>query len=136
MQKMQKHIVFKEESYRIVGSCLEVYKQQGSGFLEAVYQACLAIEFRTREIPFIEQPRLALTYKGQRLDQFYQPDFLCFERIIVEIKAVRQLGDEHRAQMINYLKVTGRQLGLLINFGHHPRIEHERFINQHASRVS
>ncbi len=133
---MQKGIVFREESYRIVGACMEVYKRQGSGFLEAVYQECLAIEFHSREIPFIEQPRLALAYKGQRLEQFYQPDFLCFEGIIVEIKAVRLLGDEHRAQMINYLKVTGRQLGLLINFGHHPRIEHERFINQHSSRVS
>jgi len=133
---MAAQILFKEESYRIVGACFEVYKDKGNGFLEAVYQECLAIELAAQGIPFEEKPRLRLAYKGQTLHQEYEPDFICFGKIIVEIKAVKQLTNEHRAQLINYLRATGKQLGLLINFGHHPKIEHERFVNQHLSRVS
>jgi GxxExxY protein len=129
-------IVFKEESYRIIGACFEVYKQKGSGFLEAVYQECLAIEFGEQQIPFDEKPRLRLEYKGRPLNQQYEPDFLCFGEIVVEIKAVKALTNEHRAQVINYLKATGKPLGLLINFGHYPKIEHERFVNQPFSRLS
>ena len=123
-------IVFKEESYKIVGACFEVYKEKGNGFLEAVYQECLAIEFAAQSIPFVEKPILRLDYKGRDLKQTYEPDFLCFDQIIVEIKAVKHLTDEHRAQIINYLKATDKQLGLLVNFGHYPKIEHERFVNQ------
>ncbi len=133
---MNKSIVFKEESYRIIGACFEVYREKGSGFLESVYQECLALELEKQEIPFEEKPRLRLEYKGQLLKQEYQPDFLCFGEIIVEIKAAKALADEHRAQVINYLKSTGKQLGLLVNFGHHPKIEHERFVNQTISRLS
>jgi GxxExxY protein len=129
-------ILFREESFRIIGACFEVYREKGNGFLEAVYQECLAKEFAEQEIPFEEKPRLRLEYKGWPLKQQYEPDFLCFEEIILEIKAVKRLADEHRAQMINYLKATGKQLGLLVNFGHHPKIEHERFVNQFFSRVS
>ena len=82
-------IVFKEESYRIIGACFEVYKEKGNGFLEAVYQECLAIEFAEQGIPFVEKPRLRLEYKGRVLEQTYEPDFLCFEHSIVEIKAVK-----------------------------------------------
>lgn len=130
------NIVLKEESYRIIGACFEVYREKGSGFLESVYQECLAIEFEKQGIPYEEKPRLRLEYKGQPLKQEYQPDFLCFGEIIVEIKAAKALADEHRAQVINYLKSTGKQLGLLVNFGHHPKIEHERFVNQPLSRLS
>jgi len=94
------------------------------------------MEFGEQEIPFVEKPRLRLEYKGRKLKQEYEPDFLCFDWIIVEIKAVKQLTAEHRAQVINYLKSSGKQLGLLINFGHRPKIEHERFVNQSLSRVS
>ena len=132
---MSCRLVFKHESYRIVGACFEVYKEKGNGFLEAVYQECLAIEFAKQGIPFVEKPRLRLEYKGQLLTQTYEPDFLCFGEIIVEIKAVKEIADEHRAQVINYLKSTAKELGLLINFGHFPKIEHERFINQNLSRV-
>ena len=128
-------IVFKEESYRIIGACFEVYKDKRNGFLETVYQECLAIEFGEQQIPFEEKPRLRLEYKGRPLKQEYEPDFLCFGQIIVEIKAVKKLTDEHRAQVINYLKATGKELGLLVNFGHYPKIEHERFVNQPFSRV-
>ncbi len=126
---MSVEIVFKEESYKIVGACFEVYKEKGNGFLEDVYQERLSIEFKLRCIPFLEKPRLELHYKGQELKQKYIPVFLCFDKIIVELKAVKQLCDEQRAQVINYLKATGKQLGLLINFGHFPQLEHERFVN-------
>ncbi len=125
-------ILFKEESYEIVGACFEVYKEKGNGFLEAVYQECLGIEFSMQGIPFSEQPKLSLRYKDRDLRQAYQPDFICFGKIVVEIKAVKRLTDEHRAQVINYLKATGMELGLLINFGHYPKIEHERFLNQRS----
>ena len=134
--KWEAGLLFKDESYKIVGGCFEVYKEKGNGFLEAVYQECLAMEFKEQGIPFIEKPRLRLGYKGRELKQTYEPDFLCFDEIIVEIKAVKQLADEHRAQTINYLKATGKQLGLLVNFGHYPKLEHERFVNQTLSRIS
>ena len=79
------------------------------------------MEFASSAIPYKEKVDLRLHYKGQVLKQFYQPDFLCFGKIILEIKAVKQLRDEHRAQIINYVKSTGVKLGLLVNFGHHPR---------------
>ncbi len=127
-------IVFQEESYKIIGACFEVYKDKGSGFLEAVYQECLALEFSEQKIPFIEQPKLILEYKGVTLKQNYIPDFICFDKIIVEIKSVKRLTDAHRSQVINYLKATGKELGLLINFGHHPKIEYERFVNQFSKK--
>jgi len=126
---MDKNIIFKAESYQIMGACFEVYKCMGSGFLEAVYQECMGYELRDRNIPFIEQPRLNLKFKKRVLKQSYVPDFLCFDQIIVEIKAVKKHLDEHRAQVINYLKATDLQLGLLVNFGHYPLIESERFVN-------
>ena len=86
------------------------------------------MEFKSQGIPFIEQPCLQLDYKGQALRHVYEPDFLCFKEIIVELKAVKQLGDEHRAQAFNYLKATGKRLALLVNFGHHPKLETERIV--------
>jgi len=127
---MSKEILFKEESYRIIGACFEVYNQMGNGFLEDVYQECLVLELSVRKIPFEEKPILHLKYKEKKLIQFYIPDFICFDEIILEIKAVKNIADEHRAQTINYLKTTGKQLGLLINFGHFPKLENERFVNQ------
>jgi len=121
-------IVYKGESYAIMGACFEVYKEKGAGFLEAVYQECLEIELAQRKIPFASQRELELTYKGQKLRQVYRPDFVCFDLIIVEIKAVSTLANEHRAQLHNYLKATEMKLGLLINFGHHPKLEYERVV--------
>ena len=121
-------ILFKEESYRIIGACFEVYKEMGCGFLEAVYQECLEVEMAERGIPLVPQAALALAYKGRPLRQSYAPDFICFGTIIVEIKAVSELHDNHRAQVHNYLKATGLRLGLLANFGHHLLLEHERII--------
>jgi GxxExxY protein len=119
-------IIYREESYRIMGACFEVYKEKGCGFLEAVYQECLELELGDQKMPFVAQPMLALSYKGRPLKQTYAPDFVCFAKIVVEIKAVSVLTDEHRAQVHNYLRATGHRLGLLVNFGHFPKVESER----------
>jgi GxxExxY protein len=121
-------ILFKDEAYKIVGACFEVYNEKGCGFVEPVYQECLEIELALQELPFRAQQQLQLSYKGRQLKQVYIPDFICFDQIIVEIKAVSNLCDEHRAQVHNYLKATGLRLGLLINFGHHPKLEYERIV--------
>ena len=119
-------IVYRDESYRIMGACFEVYKEKGSGFLEAVYHECLEMEFAAQALPFSTRQPLPLAYKGRPLQQTYVPDFICFGKIIVELKAVSKLTDDHRAQVHNYLRATGHRLGLLVNFGHFPKVEHER----------
>ena len=121
-------IVFKEESYGIMGACFEVYKEKGCGFLEPVYQECLEIELKLQDIPFQEQHELDLAYKGRALRQKYKPDFICYGKIILEIKAVSELADAHRAQVHNYLKATGYRLCLLVNFGHYPKVDWERIV--------
>lgn len=121
-------LIFEEESYAIRGAIFEVYKEMGCGFLEAVYQECLELELAKRTIPFQSQMELRLGYKGIELKQTYRPDFICYEKIIVEIKAVKDVSNEHRAQLHNYLKATGNKLGFLVNFGHHPKATIERII--------
>lgn len=123
-------VLFKDESYQLVGACFEVYKEQGCGFLEPVYQECLAMELEIQGIPFEEQVALALDYKGQPLQQIYKTDFVCFGKIILEIESVSKLADEHRAQVHNYLKSTGYKLGLLVNFGHYPKLEWQRIVRE------
>ncbi|GIW97250.1 MAG: GTP-binding protein [Pirellulaceae bacterium] len=124
-----REIVYKEESYQIIGACFEVYNEMGCGFLEPVYQECLAMEFRFRSLPYIAQHELILQYKGETLASTYRPDFICYDRIIVELKAVSELTDKHRAQVHNYLKATGFRLGILVNFGSHPKLAYERIVN-------
>jgi GxxExxY protein len=119
---------YEDQSYRIRGAAFEVYREMGCGFLEAVYQECLAKEFLKQDMPFVTQQELILHYKGETLIQTYRPDFICFDRIIVEIKAVKELLNEHRAQVHNYLKAAGLELGLLVNFGHYPKAEIERIV--------
>jgi GxxExxY protein len=119
-RELMAEIIYKEESYAIVGACFEVYNEKGCGFLEPVYQECLGIEFEYQEIPAISKPLLTLSYRGRILKQTYEADYICFEKIIVELKAVSALTDEHRAQQLNYLHATGFELGLLVNFGHYP----------------
>ena len=121
-------IIFKDESYRIMGACFEVYKELGCGFLEAVYQESLEIELAIQSIPFRAQAELVLSYKGRPLKQVYVPDFICYDKIVLELKAVKALDDVHRAQVHNYLKATGYKLGLLVNFGHYPKVEYERIV--------
>jgi len=128
-------IVFAEESYAIMGACFEVYKEKGNGFLESVYQECLEIELEQRGIPFVAQQPLLLSYKGRQLKQTYSPDFICHDAIIVELKAVSRLADEHRSQVHNYLRATRLKLGLLVNFGHHPHLQYERIVlTEHSGR--
>lgn len=123
-------IIYKEESYKIIGACFEVYKQKGCGFTEHVYHECLKIEFGLQNIPFVYEPLLQLEYKGRIPDHYFKPDFICYDKIIIELKAVSKLLDEHRAQALNYLNATKFELGLLINFGNSPKIEYERFGNK------
>ena len=121
------NILYKEESYAIQGAIFEVYRVMGCGFLEAVYQECLQLEFAIRGIPFQAQLPLNLMYKGEKLIQVYKPDFICYDRIIVELKATKEIDNIHRAQVFNYLHATGLKLGLLVNFGHYPKVKIERF---------
>lgn len=118
---MDDKIIYKEESYLIQGAIFEVYREMGCGFLEAVYQECLEKELTLRGIPFVAQPVLQLYYKGEILNKTYIADIVCFGKIIVELKAVKEIAPEHKAQLINYLKTTDMKLGLLVNFGSYPK---------------
>ena len=108
-ERHEKHekILFKDECYEIQGAIFEVYREMGCGFLESVYQECLEKELSKRGIPFVTQQELQLTYKGEPLQQTYRPDLICYGQIIVELKAVKDIAPEHKAQVINYLKATG-----------------------------
>ena len=121
-------ILFKKECYAIQGAVFEVYREMGCGFLEAVYQECLERELQTQNVPFVSQPELELSYKGEFLQQKYQPDLICFDSIIVELKAVKEIAPKHEAQILNYLKATNRKLGLLVNFGCYPKATVKRFV--------
>jgi GxxExxY protein len=110
-------LLFKGEVYKIIGAAMEVHRILGCGFLEAVYQEALSIEFQERNLPFSEQEKLRIIYKHKILKKEYTPDFICYDKIILELKALAALTPDHEAQLLNYLKATGYKLGLLINFG-------------------
>lgn len=119
-------LYYKQESYDIIGAARHVYNCLGHGFLEAVYQEALEIEFKRRGIPYAREQELKIVYDGVELKQKYKADFVCFENIIVELKAIQCVEDTHRAQVHNYLHATGFKLGLLINFGNSDELERER----------
>lgn len=121
-------ITFKDESYKIMGACFNVYNILGSGFLEAVYQESLEIELNIEKIPFIAKKELCINYKKYELVQKYIPDIICYEKIILELKAVKKISNEHKAQLFNYLKATGYKLGILVNFGNYPKLEYYRIV--------
>ena len=123
---MKEALIYEEESFAIRGACFEVYKERGCGFLESVYQECLEIEFEMRGILFVPKPKIQLDYKGRLLRSEFQPDLIACGKIVVELKAVSSLAEEHRAQLHNYLKATGYKLGFLVNFGYYPGVEIER----------
>ncbi len=121
-------VIYKEESYKIVGAAFEVYNKLGHGFLEAVYQEALEIEFKKNDIPFEREKELKISYDDVELKQTYKADFVCYDKIIVELKAVSALEDAHRSQVYNYLHATGYKLGILLNFGKSGGLEKERIV--------
>ena len=114
---MEEDYLYERETYQIIGAMMEVHKTLGCGFLEAVYQEALAIEFEKQKIPFVKEKKLLLFYKGIQIEKFYIADFVCFDKIIVELKALSALTSTHDSIMINYLKATKLKVGLLANFG-------------------
>ena len=132
---MAEDFPLKEETYLILGACFEVYNEMGRGFLEPVYQECLEKELQMQEISFESQLVLELDYKGQRLEKRYQPDLVCFGSVVVEVKAVSRLLVEHEAQLLNYLHAGNFEVGLLVNFGHYPKLEYTRLVNQKKNNL-
>lgn len=126
--EMHEKIVFKDESYKIQGVIFEVYREIGPGFLESVYQECLEIELAKHRIPFQSQADINIRYKEITLNQYFKADIICYDKIIIELKAVKQLDNIHRAQLFNYLKATGMKLGLLVNFCSYPKVTIERIV--------
>ncbi|MDR1582431.1 MAG: GxxExxY protein [Prevotellaceae bacterium] len=119
--------LYKEETYKIIGAAMEVHKQLGCGFLEAVYEEALTMEFQMRAIPFEQQKVLHIYYKGVQLQKHYIADLCCCDKIIVELKALSELTSINEAQLLNYLKITNLKVGLLINFGRES-LEYKRFV--------
>jgi len=121
-------ILLGEECFRIQGAIFDVYREMGAGFLESVYQECLEREFHRVKIPYESQKEIPLSYRGDPLLQRLRADFICFNAVILEIKAVREIAPEHKAQILNYLKATGLRVGLLVNFGSHSKATVQRFV--------
>jgi GxxExxY protein len=125
---MTDELLYRDEVYRIIGACMAAHKDKGNGFVEPVYQDALEIELELSGLPFDAQRNYRIHYRDRPLKHTYTPDLLCFDKIIVELKAAKALTDEHPAQLLNSLKVTGLPLGLLVNFGSYPRLEWERIV--------
>ncbi len=115
-------MIYPSECYAIRGAIYEVYRVLGNGFREEVYQQCLEREFALRDVPFEAKKELHIFYKGEPIEKTYIPDFVCYDKIIVEIKAVEALSREHQSQIQNYLRLTKLRLGLLVNFGSYPKV--------------
>ena len=128
MDPDQVELVYKDEVFAIVGAAMEVYNELGPGFLEPVYQEAMEIELESRELPFEPQKSLRITYKGRVLKKEYFADLACYDKIIVELKALDRLTTREEAQLLNYLKATGIRVGLLINFGGRHKLEWRRFV--------
>ncbi len=121
-------LLFKDDTFKIIGACMAVSNILGCGFLEAVYQEALEIELEDNGIPFEPQKRIQISYKGRVLKKEYEADFLCYDKIIVEIKAIKEITEIEEAQLLNYLKATKLPLGLLVNFGG-KKLEWKRYAN-------
>ena len=121
-------LILKDESYAVIGAAMEVHRVLGPGFLEKVYQEAMQLELNALRIPFEAEKPIGIDYKGQCLTQRYYADLVCFEQIIVEMKALKQLSGKEDAQLLNYVRATGFKVGLLINFGSHGKLEHKRFV--------
>jgi GxxExxY protein len=121
-------LLFKEEVYAIVGAAMAVHNDLGAGFLEAVYQEAMEMELTEKGVPFARQVPLTIWYRGKQLQKHYVADLVCFDRIVVDLKAITQLTSREQAQMLNYLKATRLRLGVLINFGDPGQLEWERVV--------
>jgi GxxExxY protein len=121
-------LIFKEEAYAIAGAAMDVYYTMGMGFLEPVYQEALAIEFANRGIPFEREKKLELFYKGEKLNKTYSPDFVCYDNIVVELKVVPRITGIEASQLINYLKIMRKRLGIIANFGSEKTLEWKRYV--------
>ena len=121
-------LYYKKESFDIVGAAMQVYNVLGNGFLESVYQEAFEIELKKRNIPHEREKELVIYYEGIELHKKFFADFVCFEDVIVELKAISNIENCHRSQVYNYLKATGKRLGILINFGSPNGIEWERIV--------
>ena len=119
-------LLLEEESYLIRGAIFEVYKTLGAGFLESVYQEALEVELESMNVPHKSQPEITISYKGRSLNKTYRADIVCYDSIILELKAVKQLLPEHMAQLQNYLRATKMRLGFLVNFGNSTGVEIKR----------
>lgn len=127
-------IILGNECFAIKGAALEVHKRLGCGFLEKVYQDALEIEFQLRGIPYEREKHITIEYKGKTIDHDYFADFVCYGKVIVELKAVRELHDVHKAQVMNYLRATDLPVGLLINFGEQSLRDH-RLVNWNSQHI-
>jgi GxxExxY protein len=121
-------LIFKDEVYAIMGAAMEVHRELGSGFLESVYQEALEMELNQRKIPIESQKSIAIIYKGETLKKEFVADLICLGKIIVELKAQDNLSGKEEAQVLNYFKATGVKLGIVINFGSHPKLEWKRLV--------
>mgnify|MGYP006449632009 CR=1 FL=1 len=122
------NLLYEQESYKIIGACMKVHKSLGAGFLESIYQEALEKEFEKQKIEYERQRKIHVYYEGTRMKKYFIADFICFDKIVVEIKAASFLHQSTEAQTINYLKSTNYKLGLLINFGQSSLVW-KRFIN-------
>ena len=127
MDKKAVKLIYKDESYKIIGACIEVHNELGPGFLEPVYQEALEVELTNQKIPFQREAPLPIKYKDSVLNKSYIADFILYERIILELKALDALSTVHESQVLNYLKATGFKLGLLVNFGQ-PKLQYKRLV--------
>ena len=125
---MDEELLLKEEVYAVVGAAIEVHREFGNGYVEAVYQEAMELELGDRRIPFEPQKRLHIRYKGRLLKAWYLADLICFGELLVELKAIDRLSGKEEAQVLNYLKTTGLKVALLINFGRYGRLEWKQFV--------
>jgi GxxExxY protein len=125
-------LLFEKESYSIIGAAMSVHQELGYGFLEAIYQEALEKEFQHKDIPYKREMPIKIYYKNEPLNKFYIADFICYDKIIVELKALSALTVDHQGQILNYLAATKLKLGLLLNFGR-KSLEHKRIIRANPS---
>jgi len=126
--KVLKSIMFKQEGYELIGAAFEVYNELGFGLLEEIYQQAMELELASRNIPFDSKKEQKVYYKQKKLDKVYVPDLFVYNGIMAELKAVKEINDEHRAQLMNYMRITNTKVGYLINFGKPEQLDWERFI--------